>query len=236
MAGVKATPIVALDVPTLSAARELVRRLGDSCDFYKIGSELFTAEGPRAVRELTDAGKRVFLDLKFHDIPHTVRAAARTAALAGASLITVHAIGGVAMLRAAVEGAGPDCGVLGVTVLTSLDASALATALGRASVDPIDEVLRLASFAREANAHGIVCSGAEIAPVRAAHGDGLAILVPGIRFEGGVAHDQARVTTPAAAASAGATYVVLGRAVTGAPDPVAAMARVRAELLAAEPR
>jgi orotidine-5'-phosphate decarboxylase len=228
-----ATPIVALDVPTLAAALGLVRRLEQSCDFYKIGSELFTAEGPAAIRTLTAAGKRVFLDLKFHDIPNTVRAAARSAAAAGASLITVHAAGGSAMLEAAVEGAGPGCGVLAVTVLTSMDAEALATATGRASVDLSNEVLRLASFAYAAGAHGIVCSGQEVRRVRSAHPDGLAILVPGIRFEGDEANDQRRVSSPAAAAEAGATYLVLGRAVTAAPDPAVAMARVNAALLAA---
>jgi orotidine-5'-phosphate decarboxylase len=232
MAVMSATPIVALDVPTLDAALGLVRRLDGSCDFYKVGSELFTAEGPPAVRALTAAGKRVFLDLKFHDIPNTVRGAARSAAAAGASLITVHATGGSAMLHAAVEGAGPGCGVLAVTVLTSMDAAALAAAAGRASVDPSDEVLRLSWFAREAGAHGIVCSGQEVRRVRSAYGDALAVLVPGIRFEGDQASDQRRVSTPAAAAEAGATYLVLGRAVTAAPDPAATMARLRAELLA----
>lgn len=230
------TPIVALDVPTLARALELVRRLGSACDFYKIGSELFTAAGPEALSAVVGAGNRVFLDLKFHDIPNTVRSAARSAAAAGASLITVHAVGGPEMLRAAVEGAGPSCGVLAVTVLTSMDAAALGTAWGRTPPVVREEVVRLAGLAAAAGAHGVVCSGAEVALVREHFGDRLAILVPGIRFADGDAHDQRRVMTPGAAAAAGATYLVLGRAVTAAPDPVAAMGRARSELPTVSPR
>ncbi|HSA55853.1 MAG TPA: orotidine-5'-phosphate decarboxylase [Gemmatimonadaceae bacterium] len=226
------TPIVALDVPALAPALDLVRRLGDSCDFYKIGSELFTAVGPEAVRAIVSGGNRVFLDLKFHDIPNTVRSAARAAASAGASLLTVHAVGGADMLRAAVEGAGASCGVLAVTVLTSMDAALLGASWGRTAPAVVDEVVRLAGITAEAGAHGVVCAGAEAGPVKEAYGDRLAILVPGIRFAEDDAHDQRRVVTPAAAAAAGATYLVLGRAVTAAPDPAAAMRRARTELTA----
>lgn len=234
-------PIVALDVPTVAAAMRLVERLGDSCRFYKIGSELFTAAGPQAVECVRGSGARVFLDLKLHDIPNTVKSAARSASVLGASLLTVHAAGGVEMMRAAVEGAdAPDaparaepCRILAVTVLTSLDAPALASATGRESVDPAAEVLRLSELAKAAGVHGVVCSGREAAAVRERHGDALARLVPGIRLAGGAQHDQARVVTPAAAARAGATYVVVGRAVTQAPDPAQAMERVRAELAGA---
>lgn len=232
MAGVTtaATPIVALDVPGAAEALALVRLLGDGCRFYKIGSELFTREGPAVVRAVRDAGCDVFLDLKFHDIPNTVREAARSAASLGVRLLTVHASGGSEMLRAAVEGAGERCGVLGVTILTSLDATALGSAWARREVHVEEEVLRLAAMAAEAGAHGIVCSGREAGAVHGAFGDRLALLVPGIRLGGGDSHDQARTATPAAAAAAGARYLVLGRAVTAAPDPVAAMARVRREL------
>ena len=232
MAGVTAaaTPIVALDVPVAADALALVRRLGDGCRFYKIGSELFTREGPSIVRELRAEGCDVFLDLKFHDIPNTVREAARAAASLGVRLLTVHASGGSEMLRAAVEGAGPGCGVLGVTVLTSLDSAALGSAWGREEVLVDHEVLRLAGLAAAAGAHGIVCSGREAAQVHAAFGAELALLVPGIRLAGGEAHDQARTSTPAAAAAAGARYLILGRAVTGASDPVGAMRRVNEEL------
>ena len=223
-------PIVALDVPHLEGALALVGRLGDACRFYKVGSELFTAEGPRVVRRLRDAGCDVFLDLKFHDIPNTVRAGVRSGAALGAALVTVHAGGGRAMLEAAVEGAGDRCAVLAVTVLTSLDATSLGEAWGRERLAVRDEVLRLAALARSAGAHGIVCSGEEAADVRARHGAALRLLVPGVRLAGGAAHDQARVVTPSQAAAAGASYVVVGRAVTSAVDPEAAMAAINREL------
>ena len=127
------------------------------------------------------------------------------------------------MIEAAVEGAGSECGVLGVTVLTSLDAAALASAWGRPSVDVAAEVLRLSDEARAGGAHGLVCSGAEVGPIRSRHGDALRLLVPGLRMGGERADDQARVATPAEVARAGASYLVLGRAVTAAPDPRAAM-------------
>ena len=228
-----AIPIVALDVPTLGDAMALVGRLGESCRFYKVGSELFTREGPAVVRELRSSGCDVFLDLKFHDIPNTVRHGSAAAASLGARLLTVHASGGEAMVRAAVEGAGEGCGVLAVTVLTSLDAPALAGAWGRGEVSVEREVVRLAGIAASAGAHGVVCSGHELAAVRQHHGERLAPLVPGIRLEGGATHDQARVMGPGEAARGGARYLVLGRAVTAAPDPVEAMRRVRAALDAA---
>jgi orotidine-5'-phosphate decarboxylase len=226
-----ARPIVALDVPTLPDALAIVARCGDLCGFYKVGSELFTAEGPDVVRALRELGHEVFLDLKLHDIPNTVRAAARSVARLGASLVTVHASGGEAMVRAAVEGAGDACGVLAVTVLTSLDAEAVATAWGRSDAVAIDaEVRRLAGVAARAGAHGVVCSGHEAALVRATYGDALAPLVPGIRFADGGAHDQVRVVTPAAAVAAGARYLVVGRAVTEAADARVALARVVREM------
>lgn len=232
----RATPIVALDVSSAEDALALARRLGDSCRFYKVGSELFTAAGPSVVRSLLDDGADVFLDLKFHDIPNTVAGAVRSAAALGVRLLTVHASGGGAMLRAAQEAAsvavpaGGRCELLAVTVLTSLTADALAAASGRDAVDMEREVVRLASAAAEAGLHGIVCSGAEAATVRAAFGDRLALLVPGIRLAGGSSHDQRRVMTPAAAQAAGARYLILGRAVTAAADPRRAMATVLAEL------
>jgi orotidine-5'-phosphate decarboxylase len=231
--GAAAVPIVALDVPSTSAAMALIERLGESCRFYKVGSELFTSEGPRAVDALRDAGCDVFLDLKFHDIPTTVERAAAAAAARGARLLTVHASGGRAMVEAAVRGAGERCGVLAVTVLTSHDAPSLAEAWGRSSVTIDDEVLRLADLARAAGAHGIVCSGHEAPAVRARHGSALHLLVPGVRLAGGDAHDQARVVTPAAAAARGASYLILGRAVTATTDPRAAMRQVWADLSSA---
>ena len=231
-----ARAIVALDVSGAREARALVERLGEACDFVKVGSELFTAAGPQVVSAMRrGAGARdrdVFLDLKFHDIPNTVRSAAKQAAALGARLITVHASGGRTMMEAAVEGVGEYCGVFAVTVLTSLDASVLGEAWGRQVEDVKGEVLRLAELARSAGVRGIVCSGVEAAAVRARHGSALEILVPGVRLAGRGAHDQKRVVTPGGAASAGATYVVVGRTVTEDADPRGALERVRAELLA----
>jgi orotidine-5'-phosphate decarboxylase len=231
-----AIPIVALDVGSTDEALAMVRRLGDSCRFYKVGSELFTAAGPSVVRALLDEGTDIFLDLKFHDIPNTVAGAVRSAAALGVRLLTVHAAGGPAMLRAAQDAAdsavssGSRCQLLAVTVLTSFDADALARSWGRDAVEVEREVVRLAGEAATAGLHGIVCSGAEAAAVRAAYGDRLALLVPGIRLAGGSSHDQRRVMTPAVAQAAGARYLILGRAVTAAADPRRAMATVLAEL------
>ncbi len=229
-----AIPIVALDVSDLARARAIVQQLGSSCAFYKVGLELFAAEGPAVVAWLRDAGKEVFVDLKLHDIPNTVRSAARSVARHGASLLTVHASGGTEMISAAVEGANEAsdgrCGILGVTILTSLDAAGVEQAWGRTGVSVEQEVVRLAGLARVASAAGVVCSGHEAAAVRAAYGPTLGTLVPGIRLTGGDAHDQRRVITPAAAVVAGARWLILGRAVTGAADPVAAMMRVRSAL------
>ena len=223
-------PIVALDVPTSDAALALVGELGDECRFYKIGNELFTSVGPDVVRRVRERGADVFLDLKLHDIPNTVGGGVRGAAAMGARLVTVHATGGLAMLRAAVDAGGAECGVLAVTVLTSLTADEVARSWGRTSLDVGAEVLRLAELAAEAGAHGIVCSGREARAVCERFGDRLAVLVPGVRAPGGAVQDQARVVTPTEAAAAGARYVVLGRMVTAAPDRRAAMSGVRAEL------
>ncbi len=229
------TPIVALDVPTMADAVVLVDRLGERCTFYKIGNELFTAEGPSVVREIVGRGRAVFLDLKYHDIPNTVGHAARRAAALGVKLLTVHASGGERMIRAAVDAAadtsGGACGILAVTVLTSFNDADLASAWGRQDrLNARDEVLRLAAVAASAAAHGIVCSGLEVSAVHERFGDSLATLVPGVRLSSDAAHDQARVITPAAAAALGARYVVIGRTVTAAPDPAVAMDRVLRDL------
>jgi orotidine-5'-phosphate decarboxylase len=207
-----------------------VNALGDQCRFYKIGNELFTAAGPSVVKRVRDSGCDVFLDLKLHDIPNTVRGAARSAATLGARLLTVHAAGGLEILEAAVDGAGDRLGILAVTVLTSFDDASLAQATGRPNVAVSDEVARLADVAVRARAHGIVCSGVEAPAIRDRFGDALAVLVPGIRMSGGATHDQRRVVTPAEAALAGARYIVVGRAVTAAPDPGVAMDAVLADL------
>jgi orotidine-5'-phosphate decarboxylase len=233
------TAIVALDVPRLGAALGIVDVLGDACGFYKIGSELFTTEGPQVVEAVMARGKDVFLDLKFHDIPNTVRAAVSSAAGLGVRLLTVHATGGRAMLEAAAEAAETassatrgqaGCKVLAVSVLTSLDGASLGQVWGRSNVDVGPEVIRLAALARDAGVDGLVCSAHEAGSVRRELGPGFELLVPGIRLEGDPSHDQARVATPRAAAEAGASYIVVGRAVVRAADPRAAMEQVHAEL------
>lgn len=226
-----AIPIVALDFPDAQRALTLVQTLDEKCRFYKVGSELFTAGGADVVQWLRDTGCDVFLDLKFHDIPNTVAGAMRRVADMGVRLATVHASGGSKMMDAAVKAAGPDCGVLAVTVLTSLDDAALGEVWGRERVDVENEVLRLAELARSSGAYGIVCSGQEAQAVHSRHGDALKLLVPGIRLPGDPAGDQARIVTPEAAVAAGATYLVLGRAVTAAKDPRAAMEAVTQSLL-----
>ena len=227
-------PIVALDFPDASAALTLVDQLGDDCRFYKIGSELFTACGPSIVREVRSRGADVFLDLKFHDIPNTVSGAVRRAAAMGARLVTVHGAGGAAMLRAAAVAAGESshCAVLAVTVLTSLNASEVATAWGRASegLQLVDEVLRLSRLAQDSGVAGVVCSGREAKAVKDCLGQSFGVLIPGLRMPGAATHDQSRISTPAEAAATGADYVVIGRAVTAAPDRARAMRDVRTQL------
>ena len=224
------TPIIALDVPNAEDALEMVEYFGELCRFYKVGNELFTASGPAIVQALRARGCDVFLDLKFHDIPNTVAGGVRNAAAMGARLVTVHASGGRAMLDAAVKAAGPNCGVLAVTILTSLDAREIGEAWGRGDIDVPAEVMRLAQVSADAGCHGIVCSGQEAGKIRDRFGDRLATLVPGIRAAAGASDDQARVVTPEGVAAAGARYAVVGRMVTAAADRRAAMEQVRAAL------
>lgn len=228
----KTIPIVALDVRSAPEALAIVDRLGERCRFYKIGNELFTAEGPSVVREVRARGADVFLDLKFHDIPNTVAGGVRNAAALGARLVTVHATGGAAMLAAAVDAArDTQTNILAVTVLTSLTGAEVAEAWGRdVTLDPRAEVLRLADMAATAGAHGIVCSGHEAAAVRDRFGGRLATLVPGVRMKGGATQDQARVVTPRDVVAAGGRYMIVGRMVTAAPDMTAAMDDVLREL------
>jgi orotidine-5'-phosphate decarboxylase len=219
-------PIVALDFPRADLALAMVERLGDACKFYKVGGELFTAAGPQIVQTLRALGNEVFLDLKLHDIPNTVKGAARSAASIGAKLLTVHATGGREMVQAAVEGAGATCGVLGVTILTSLDAAMLRSAWGRKSLEVYGEVLRLAGDCAAVGAHGVVCSGLEAQKIGAKYGDKLKLLVPGIRPAGARTDDQKRTVTAAEAARAGANYIVLGRMITEAKDPASELRSV----------
>ena len=209
--------ILALDMPGWAAADRMVQALGDDVSFYKVGLELFAGEGPGVVRELAGRGKRVFLDLKLHDIPNTVAGATRSASRLGAEFLTVHAAGGQAMVRAAVGAAGATR-ILAVTVLTSLAEGALPASFPPdARID--DLVVRLADDALAAGAHGLVCSGAEVHALRERFGPTPILVVPGTRPHGAGHGDQARVVTPRTALDAGASWLVVGRAVTGAADP-----------------
>jgi orotidine-5'-phosphate decarboxylase len=212
--------IVALDVPNAAAARQLVQQLGESISYVKVGLQLFTAEGPAIVRDLVASGRKVFLDLKLHDIPNTVAHAVKSAVALGPSLLTVHGSGGAAMLRAAVEAAGGRTSILAVTVLTSLNDEDLQE-IGFAS-GSVDQALRIASLAQSAGCAGVVSSAREVSALRKMLGQGFGIVVPGVRPLGENADDQARTATPAEAIQAGATQIVVGRPITKAPDPVQA--------------
>jgi len=212
--------IVALDVSTAAAARKIVAAVGDSAHAYKVGMQLYTAEGPSVVGELVGSGRRVFLDLKYHDIPNTVGAAVREAAQLGVSMLTVHASGGGKMLRAAVEAAqNPGLLVLAVTVLTSLDDVELGKIGLRGGA--LDQVLRLAALALSNGCKGVVASALEAGALREEFGHDFAIVTPGVRPAGSGPNDQARVVTPAEAISAGASHIVVGRPITEASDPAA---------------
>ncbi|MDQ7793620.1 MAG: orotidine-5'-phosphate decarboxylase [bacterium] len=219
-------------MPGLDRAAELVRQLAPVVDWFKIGLELWAAAGREALELVAGAGKQVFLDVKFHDIPATVAGAGRVvAALPGVGMWNVHAAGGEAMLREAVA-ANREAGgarLLGVTVLTSLDEADL-EATGIRAFSVTDQVLVLARLCLKAGLDGVVASPREVAAVRKACGPDFLLVTPGVRPAGADAHDQRRVMTPAAAARAGADFVVVGRPITAAPDPLAAACRVMAEL------
>jgi len=229
--------IVALDFPAESPALALVDRLDPARCRLKVGKELFTRLGPALVRALQGRGFEVFLDLKFHDIPNTVAAACAAAADLGVWMVNVHCTGGAAMIAAARErldqlsAAGAPVPLLtGVTVLTSLDANDLA-AVGCPG-EPRERVLRLAELGRKAGLDGVVCSPQEAALVRRALGPQFLLVTPGVRPAGSAAGDQKRVMTPAQACAAGADYLVIGRPITGAPDPAAALAAIEQDLTA----
>jgi len=223
--------IVALDVSSAAQARAIVQSLGESATTFKVGKQLFTAEGPQVVRDLIASGRKVFLDLKFHDIPNTVGAAVRSACELGVQMLTVHASGGSKMLKAAVEAASQSSAkplVLAVTVLTSFtDADVEEVGMnGRV----LDQALRLGSLARNAGCGGLVASAREVRQLRRQLGDDFAIVTPGVRPAGSAAGDQARVVTPAEAVAAGSTYLVVGRPILDAPDPAKAAADIISEI------
>jgi orotidine-5'-phosphate decarboxylase len=226
--GMRERLIVALDVPSAGEAQKLVSRIGDSAGVYKVGLQLFIGEGPSIVRDLVSSGRQVFLDLKLHDIPTTVSLAVKSAAELGVHMLTVHASGGAAMLRAATEAAAGRVNILAVTVLTSLsdeDMQEIGIS-GRVS----DQVLRMAALAQSAGCEGIVTSPREALMVRKSLGESFAIITPGVRPAGAESNDQQRIATPAQAITNGASHIVVGRPITHAPDPAKAATAIIQEM------
>lgn len=223
--------VVALDLPGEAQTLDLVERLAPARCRLKVGKELFTRTGPALVQRLQDRGFEVFLDLKFHDIPNTVAAACAAAADLGVWMVNVHCSGEASMVSAArdrLECCAHRPLLIGVTVLTSLDTADLA-AIGCPG-DPAERVLRLAELGRRAGLDGVVCSPLEAAAVRATCGDGFVLVTPGVRPAGSATGDQKRVMTPAGALARGADDLVIGRPITGAPDPMAALQDIECSL------
>ena len=224
--------IVALDVSSTEAALALAARLSPADCRLKVGKELFVSEGPGLVSALHDRGFGVFLDLKFHDIPNTVAQACSAAARLGVWMVNVHALGGRRMLEAAREAVDRSASrpkLIAVTVLTSLAAADLAE-IGLHDSTPGDAAVRLAGLAQGAGLDGVVCSAQEAAAMRQRFGAGFQLVTPGIRPADASADDQARIMTPRAAIDAGSSYLVIGRPITQAADPGAALARIAAEI------
>jgi orotidine-5'-phosphate decarboxylase len=227
--------IVALDVDSRAEALNLVNQLKGRVALFKIGSQLFTSEGPGLVREIVRHGERVFLDLKFHDIPNTVTKAVLAAAALGVSMLTLHTSGGLKMMSAAANAVKqmPDIQerpqLLGVTVLTSLaDADLVQVGM---SAGVASQVTRLAKLAEEAGLNGVVASPSELSLLRGQLGRTMKIVTPGIRPAGSEANDQSRIATPAAALQGGADYLVIGRPITASSDPAASLEKILRELL-----
>src|SRR5271156_1339537 len=247
---------VALDYPDAHQAMKLVDTLGQTCQWFKVGMELYYAAGNDIIRQLRDRGFDVFLDLKLHDIPNTVAGAVRSVTQTGAALLTIHAGGGAAppapkpgppplappagggaaMMTAAAEAARAPGSprLLAVTVLTSMDTGQL-TGTG-ITASPADQVLRLAKLARQSGIDGFVCSAEEVASVRAATGPDTLLVIPGIRPAGAAIGDQKRIATPAQAIAAGASLLVVGRPITQAPNPAAAAQAILNEIAQAQSR
>jgi orotidine-5'-phosphate decarboxylase len=221
--------ILALDLPDSASALRLVTDLQEAISWVKVGLQLFTAEGPEIVRRLKERQLKVFLDLKFHDIPHTAEEAMRSAARLGADMATIHLCGGSQMVRRAIEGAGgTPLLVLGVTVLTSFDQAELrAVGIQRTLEQQVIELIALGS---QCGLRAVVCSPQEITPLRKRFGNSLTIVTPGVRPAGAAADDQQRVMTPAEAVRAGADYLVIGRPIIAAKSPREAALRIANEI------
>ena len=223
--------IVALDVPTAAAAHTVVKEIGDAVSFYKVGLELFLAEGPSVLELLREEGKRIFLDLKFHDIPRTVEHAVQSVLKYRPDLLTIHASGGQAMVSGAakaIQEAGADSRLLAVTVLTSLNQDDL---VQMGVVRPVaEQVVSLGKLAVEAGANGLVCSPLEVSLLRQALGAEPVLVTPGVRPAGAGVGDQKRVMTPGDAIRAGSTYLVIGRPVVGASNRREAAIRINEEI------
>ena len=231
MAEARKRLIVALDVPDAASAIQLAARLEDTCQWFKVGMELFTSVGPAVIEHLLKRGHLVFLDLKFHDIPNTVGGAVRSAAALGVHKLTIHAAGGPAMLAAArdaLEGMLNPPQLLAVTVLTSMDSAQLAaTGINRPASEQVE---LLASMALAENIRGFVCSPQEVATLRSLTGPEGVLVIPGIRPAGAGVGDQKRIATPAEALCQGASYLVVGRPITQAPDPAKAAEAILKEM------
>jgi orotidine-5'-phosphate decarboxylase len=227
--GAKEKIIVPLDVASPLKARELIDRLAGKVGCFKIGLQLFVAAGPTIVQEVKASGTKVFLDLKFHDIPNTVHHAVQSACALGVDMLTIHLCGGPEMCQAAVEGRGESpVLLLGVTVLTSQNDRTLAEVGMKASV--ADQVLLLATLAKAAGIAGLITSPREVRSLRDRFGSYFTIVTPGVRPANSDRNDQKRVMTPLEALEAGADYLVIGRSITGAADPAAALGRILEEI------
>lgn len=228
--------IVALDVSTMDAMKSIVSSLGDSVSFYKVGMELFYAEGDQTVRYLQDQGKHVFLDLKLHDIPNTVAHGVSSLTRLGANLITIHGQGGPIMMKAAAQAARESAEQLGIerpkllaiTVLTSFDDEAWTSIGGQLPIS--DQVIRLAKLAKESGMDGVVCSALEAKMIREACGPNFLIVTPGIRPSFSATNDQKRIATPASALADGASRLVIGRPITQAANPQEAVRLIIEEM------
>ena len=224
--------ILALDVETREAAFKMLNQLDDSLEWVKVGLQLFTAYGPDLVREIADQGYKIFLDLKLHDIPNTVSKAVSSIAKLPVSLLTLHASGGAEMLewaREARDEHAPDLDLLAVTVLTSMNARQLSSL--NVTAEPTAQVRHLANLSLNAGVQGLVCSPLELPLLRSEFGNGPVMVTPGVRPKGSASDEQKRVMTPHDAARAGASYIVVGRPILRADDPVSAVEAIRAELV-----